>query len=93
MFRMEDLKSLACSKFELQLKEHWISDTLADCIREVYSTTIDDATTRKALVKIVASHDKELVQKQQFKELIREVGDFAVDLVLLMAADSLAGFS
>jgi hypothetical protein len=45
------------------------------------------------VVKIVASHDKELVQKQQFKELIREVGDFAVDLVLLMAADSLAGFS
>ena len=36
--------------------------------------------TRKAVVRTVFLH-KELVNKQPFQDLIREVGDFAVDLV------------
>ncbi|KAH8800734.1 BTB/POZ protein, partial [Xylogone sp. PMI_703] len=28
MFRMENLKILSCQKFEQQLQQHWISDTL-----------------------------------------------------------------
>ena len=82
---MEDLKSLSCKKFEVQLEQHWISDTLVNCIREVYSTSTDVAAVRKAVVKTVSSHKKDLVPKRPFQELIREVGDFAVDLVLAMA--------
>lgn len=37
------------------------------------------------MVKTVSLHKKDLVQKRPFQELIREVGDFAVDLVLVMA--------
>jgi hypothetical protein len=87
MFRMEDLKSLAYGKFETQLQQHWISDTLVDCIREVYLTSTESGppSIRKAVVKIASLHMKVLIQKWSFQELIREVGDFAVDLVLAMA--------
>lgn len=80
-------KSLSCRKFEGQLQQHWISATLVDCIREVYSTSIDiePSTIGKAVVKTVSLHRKELVQKWSFQELIGEVGDFAVDLILAMA--------
>ena len=83
---MEDLKKLSCKKFELQLQQHWISDTFPDCIREVYSTSKDavSAAVRKVVVDAVSSHKQELVHKRPFQELIRDVGDFAVDLVLIM---------
>jgi hypothetical protein len=84
------LKSLSGGKFELQLKQHWIGDTLVDCIREVYSTSTESSLSdmRKAAVKTVCLHKKDLVQKRTFQELIREVGNFAVDLVLGMAQDN-----
>jgi hypothetical protein len=83
---MEDLKKLSYKKFDLQLQQHWISDTFPDCIREVYSTSedADSTATRKAVVDAVSSHKQELVQKRPFQELIREVGDFAVDLILMV---------
>jgi hypothetical protein len=78
MFRMNDLKDLACEKFKLQLKEHWKSDTFPDCIREVYQVP----GTRRLVVEVAALHRNELVQKRLFQDLIRGLGDFAVDLLL-----------
>jgi hypothetical protein len=71
------LKSLSCEKFELQLQEHWISDTLVDCIREVYSISIEPESSalRKTVVETVCLHKKALVQKRPFQDLIREIGD------------------
>jgi len=84
MFRMDDLKRLSCEKFELKLQTHWISDTFPDCIREVYLSSVDtDPAMRKAVVSVVSLH-QELAQKRPFQELIRSVGDFAVDLVLIL---------
>ncbi|KAG4427264.1 hypothetical protein IFR05_017253 [Cadophora sp. M221] len=90
MLRLDDLKLIACKKFEHQLEQHWISDTLPDCVREVYSTTnnFDSKGMRIAIVNAVASHKEELVHKRPFQDLIREVGDFAVDLVLKIAKKS-----
>ncbi|PVH71127.1 hypothetical protein DL98DRAFT_521243 [Cadophora sp. DSE1049] len=87
MFRMEDLMKVSCKKFELQLKQHWISDTFPDCIREVYSISSNSTAIRKVIVDIVSSHKQELVQKRPFQEVIREVGDFAVELVLKIAKE------
>jgi hypothetical protein len=86
MFRIDQLKVLSCQKFEEQLQKHWISDTFPDCIREVYSTSTNNEfnTIRKVVVNVVALHQSELAQKRSIQELIREVGDFAVDLVLRM---------
>ncbi|RDL40791.1 Uncharacterized protein BP5553_00770 [Venustampulla echinocandica] len=85
--QMEDLKSLSCKKFELQLKEHWMSDTFVDCIREVYSTStgIGTAATRRVVVETASLQQNEFVQEPLFQDLVREVGDFAVDLISAMA--------
>lgn len=81
---MEELKTLSCKKFELQLQQHWITDAFPDCIREVYLTSMEATSIRKAVVDAVFSHRKVLVQKRPFQEVVREVGDFAIDLVLKM---------
>jgi hypothetical protein len=83
MFRMKDLKDLAWEKFKLQLKEHWKSDTFPDCIREVYLTSaeVQSPGTRRLAVEVAALHRKELVQKRLFQDLVRGLGDFAVDLL------------
>ncbi|OBT81433.1 hypothetical protein VE02_09947, partial [Pseudogymnoascus sp. 03VT05] len=84
MFRMEDLKNLSCEKFKLQLKEYWKSDAFPNCIREVYATSEETqaAGTRKVVVEEAALHRKDLVQKLLFRDLFRDLGDFALDLVL-----------
>ena len=73
---------VSCKKFEVQLQQHWISDTFPDCIHEVYSTSTNLTTMRKVVVDVVSLHKQDLVRKRPFQELIRGLGDFAVDLVL-----------
>lgn len=82
MFRMEELRDHSCRKFELLLEGHWISDTFPDCVREVYSTSQDEATIRMLVVNVATAHLQELIQKQSFQDLVREIGDFAVDLLV-----------
>lgn len=91
MFQIEELKAQSRKKFEEQLRQHWISDTFADCIRDVYSTSKERDLIRKAIVDAVSVH-RELIQKRIFQELIREVGDFAVDLVLIIAGVKVEDF-
>ncbi len=82
MFQINDLKTLAREKFEKQLQQHWISDTFPDCIREVYETTQQtDTAMRKAAVEIARIHTSQLYPQKSFQALLREVGDFAVDMV------------
>ena len=81
---MEELKTLSCKKFELQLQQHWITDAFPDCIREVYIISTEGSSIRKTVVDAVFSHRKALVQKRPLQEVVREVGDFAIDLVLKM---------
>ena len=87
MFRMEGLKNLSCEKLKLQLKEHWKSEAFPDCIREVYSTSEETQAlgARRVVVEEAALHRKELIQKRLFQDLIREPGDFGIDLVLKIA--------
>ena len=89
MLRIDELMLIACKKFDHRLELNWISDTLPDCGREVYSTTndVDSNSIRVAVVNVVASHTEDLVHKEPFHRLIREVGDFAVDLVLKIAGN------
>jgi hypothetical protein len=83
MFLMEDLKDLSCEKFESLLENQWKSDTFADCIREVYLTTgaVQSPLTRTLVVQEAAQHKTILMQKRPFQDLIRESGDFVVDLI------------
>jgi len=86
MFRMDDLKALTVRNLEAQLQEHWISDTFPDCIREVYGNTAqDDAALRKVVVEVVKHHLRELCSRKVFLDVIREGGNFAVDVVKELA--------
>ncbi len=82
MFQMDELKMLAREKFEKQLQQHWISDTFSDCIRELYETTqLSDTAMRRAAVEVARIHAAQLYPQKAFQTLLREVGDFAVDMV------------
>jgi hypothetical protein len=81
-FLMDDLKTLALQRFKLVLHGLWISDTFVDCIQEIYSTTYGaDDKLRQMVVHTAQEHLKELWKKTRFQDLVRENGDFAVDLV------------
>ena len=84
MFRIEELKTMSCNKFKLQLQKHWISDNFPEYIREVYLISSSTDLMRKAVVDAVLLHRQELVQKRPFQDLLREGGDFAIDIVLGM---------
>ena len=86
MFRMDDLKALAVRNLETQLQKHWISDTFPDCVREVYGNTAQgDAAMRKIVVEVVKDHLGKLCSTTVFLDVIRETGDFAVDVVKKLA--------
>ncbi|KAI1317136.1 BTB/POZ domain-containing protein [Xylariaceae sp. FL0255] len=54
---------------------------LADCIREIYASTTESAKElRSAVIEIGVTHRAELWKKKAFRDLIREGGDFVVDL-------------
>lgn len=80
---MEDLKIHSCEKLKIQLKEQWKSDSFPDCIHEVFATSEETQASgaRRVVVEEAALHRRELVKKRLFQDLIRELRDFAVDLV------------
>lgn len=83
MFQISSLKELACEKFRLQLQKLWVSDTLSICVREVYAMTRPDdiPDLRRCLIDVMVNHRNELIHKPYFHELVRENGDFAIDLL------------
>ncbi|OJD15705.1 hypothetical protein ACJ73_08959 [Blastomyces percursus] len=82
MFQMERLKEQAFGRFETKIQQLWISDMFIDYVKEVYSTTnSNDRMMRGAVVGIAVKHIRELWKKQQFRGLVREVGDFAEDMI------------
>ncbi|KAF2187347.1 hypothetical protein K469DRAFT_570324, partial [Zopfia rhizophila CBS 207.26] len=80
MFFLEDLKALALKKFQQKSRDLWMSDSVPECIREVYKSTYEqDRGIRSAVVEVAASHVHDLSNKGIFKNLVREGGDFVVD--------------
>jgi hypothetical protein len=82
MFQVVGLQKLAAAKFKDQLQQLWSSDTLPDCIREVYQTSVQpQASLRSIVVRVTIQNLDTLLQKPAFKGLLREGGDFALDMV------------
>lgn len=81
-FLMDELKAYALKRFQPKLQRLWISELLVDCIKEVYSFTDDSGKDlRDAVVEVAKEHFRELWDKIAFQALVRDVGDFAVDLM------------
>lgn len=81
MFRMGDLKALAIQNLKAQLQKHWISDIFPDSVQEVYGNTPQQSALRDTVVEVAQTYLGELCSKSAFLDVIRETGDFAVDVV------------
>lgn len=81
-FMLDDLKKLALGRFKSSLEKLWVSELLSDCIREVYaSTTESESELRNSVVEVAMTHRIDLWKRKEFRDLIYEGGDFAVDLM------------
>ncbi|KAI9733082.1 MAG: hypothetical protein M1834_003628 [Cirrosporium novae-zelandiae] len=82
-FFIDNLKELVRQKFESKLQTCWVSETLVDCISELYSTTPygKDNAIKRVVLSMVYKNINELWSKRAFKDLVRSNGDFAADLI------------
>ncbi|KAI0435670.1 BTB/POZ domain-containing protein [Xylaria telfairii] len=81
-FMLDDLKQLALERLKSSLEKLWVSELLSDCIREVYaSTTESESELRNSVVEVAQTHRIDLWKRKEFRDLLREGGDFAVDLM------------
>ncbi|KAI9725707.1 MAG: hypothetical protein M1834_009753 [Cirrosporium novae-zelandiae] len=81
-FFIDELKEIACKMFKSKLQNLWVSETLVDCISEVYTTTHEeDKAMRRVVLDVVSNHLKDLWNGKVFQNLVRDNGNFAVDLV------------
>lgn len=73
-------------KFQDTLARLWVSERLVECITEVFENTLpEDHGLRNAVVRTVAQHRDELLCKRAFQSLLHQGGDFAVDLMQILA--------
>ncbi|EGR52930.1 uncharacterized protein TRIREDRAFT_102952 [Trichoderma reesei QM6a] len=80
-FRVEGLREYALHNFESKIKHLWVSESFVDCIREVYGATDLGYEMRKAILQVVRGHLGELWEKKAFRLLVREGGDFPMEII------------
>ncbi len=79
-FLVPSLKDYAFQRFSSKLKGLWITEGFIGCVKHVYSVTSESDEMRGLVADVSRQHLSELWKKPPFQELIREGGDFAVDL-------------
>ncbi|PKY07468.1 BTB/POZ domain protein [Aspergillus campestris IBT 28561] len=76
------LKEQAKEKFAVALKNCWEMDDFPVAIARAYSTTVaSDRGLRDLLVDTCLEHIDDLLEDDDFKQVLRETLDFAADLV------------
>lgn len=86
-FIVEGLKDFALQRFQAKVEKLWLSEKLVDCIRNIYDSTSDpDCKMRKTVVNTVYVHIDDLWQRKSLQDLLRDGGDFVVDLMGEMMA-------
>lgn len=86
-FRVDSLKDYALQNLELKFKRLWVSEVFVGCIRDVYESTSDaSCELRRAIVRTTRIHLPELWRKKAFRELVREGGEFVIDVMSGMIA-------
>ncbi|KAL7944206.1 BTB/POZ protein [Trichoderma barbatum] len=80
-FQVEHLKIYALQNLKSRLENLWISENFVDCIRDVYESSGIGCEMRMEIAKTARSHLEDLWAKKSFRELIREGGDFVIDVM------------
>ncbi|UKZ54539.1 hypothetical protein TrVGV298_008348 [Trichoderma virens] len=87
-FQIPNLKNYAMRSLKLRLKKLYVSENFVGCIREVYGMSIEVShDMRKEISDIARTHLTELWDKKSFRALLREGGDFVMDILKVVAAD------
>ncbi|KFG84452.1 BTB/POZ domain-containing protein [Metarhizium anisopliae] len=81
-FEVDGLKREALRRFTTKTIALWATEAFVDCVRDVYqSTSNKKCKMREAVVDIVNQHVPKLWEEPPFRDLVREGGDFPVDLM------------
>ncbi|KAL8978830.1 MAG: hypothetical protein Q9177_006299, partial [Variospora cf. flavescens] len=81
-FDLSHLKALAEEKFSAALIDRWDKEDLPGVIRTIYDNTMaSDRPLRDRLVPVLIQHKKALRENEDFMDLVKTHGDFAVNLV------------
>lgn len=92
MFFVDRLKELCADKLRAKLREFWQCESFPECVRQIYAfTSHNDRNMRPAVVEAAKMNARSLLTKEAFKELIGEVGDFAVDMIAGVVSEAPAG--
>jgi hypothetical protein len=79
------LKEIAKKRFGTSAEKNWTHRDFSGIVKEIFeSTPTSDRGLRGVAIRIVASHADVLVQKDEFRELIEEVGDLGLNTICLL---------
>ncbi|KAL9590751.1 MAG: hypothetical protein Q9203_000473 [Teloschistes exilis] len=94
VYNVTGLKSLAKAKFSLALPNGWNGEDFPEVIRTIYqSIPPGDRDMRGCVLPVIRAHWQELRNSEPFMEVVREIPDFAVDLIdVLTGSDHISGF-
>lgn len=82
VYNVTGLKSLAKAKFSLALPNGWNGEDFSEVIRTIYqSIPPGDRDMRGCMLPVIRAHWQELRNSEPFMEVVREIPDFAVDLI------------
>jgi hypothetical protein len=81
---MEDLKAFSLAKLQTRLQigsRSQIPGLFPDLVQEVYSNTSSSSPLRQEVIRYVAAHTDLFRDNKPYLELLREGGEFVVDLM------------
>ncbi|KAL9023299.1 MAG: hypothetical protein Q9196_007287, partial [Gyalolechia fulgens] len=81
-FDVSNLKELAREKFAAAVVEGWSGDGLPDIVRTIYDNTLStDRGLRDCLMSTLQKHKMALRDNEDFMEVVKTHGEFAVELI------------
>ncbi|OAL38196.1 hypothetical protein AYO20_02648 [Fonsecaea nubica] len=76
------LKELARQRFCDWAETNWLHEDFCSIAQEIFSSTPhNDRGLRDVVVQIVAMHANDLIQKDEFRSLVEEVGDLGLGIL------------
>jgi hypothetical protein len=83
MLEIPALKAIAAAKLDIKLSTDWVTADFPGIVKEVYSmTNTRDHEVRNVLIRATRIHLNELLEVQEFKDVMFEFGEFSGGLVV-----------
>ncbi|OIW22532.1 hypothetical protein CONLIGDRAFT_587322, partial [Coniochaeta ligniaria NRRL 30616] len=84
-YAVEGLKAMALEKFIAEAKVHWATEDFLQAVEHVYSSTPEhDRGLRDVVRNTFYEHRRELMDRENVKPYLRDVQDFAYDVLMHM---------